>query len=351
MDPVHACFVWGCGVVDYTSCKSDSVTLRHYHCFFVTSSCLSTGPTPASPTSSSSGDSTHSSHLSEGNNRLRWTGHVPYRQKGPKQTVTYSGLLLSCPLCSAVKRQFQLQVAEVIPLLTSDSKKKTLSEELARTPLFVEQDSSARLMLAEESVAVTPHLLELWSWYEVSFLKLTTGVLLGLPALKEFNQFVKNRTYSLQHTPLPECFLQGPLTADQLTPPPGYTPLRLTLLNHPEDVPMGRLWSLKEQLCSSLTLQPYALLLKGYMEGSTHIIFHISRHVTLDEDQVAAMFVVAKRAGLYPHSITTGFSTFQEVSQWSSSVAVTPSTDLSEVPLCLLVLTPSHHISHRWSTT
>ena len=169
--------------------------------------------------------------------------------------------------------------------------------------------------------------------------------------MTELNQFVKTRADSLQHASLPECFPHGPLTADQLTPPPGYTPLRLTLPNHPEDVPMGCLWSLKEQLCSSLALQSYALLLKGYMEGSTHIIFHISRHVTLDEDQVVAMFVRAKRAGLYPHSITTGFSTAQEVSQWSSSVAVTPPTDLSEVPLCLLVLTPSHHISHRWSTT
>ena len=233
-------------------------------------------------------------------------------------------------------------------MFSSASKMKTLSEELARTPLFVEQDSSARLMSAEDGVAITrrDHLLKLWSWYEVSFLKLVAEALLGSTAVKEL-EIVKNIADSFQHASLPECFPHGPLTADQLAPPPGYTPLRLTLPNHPEDVPMGRLWSLKEQLCSSLALQPYALLLKGYVEGSTHIIFHISRHVTLDEDQVAAMFVVAKRAGLYPHSITTGFSTAQEVSQWSSSVAVTPPTDLSEVSLCLLVLTPSHHISLR----
>ena len=264
--------------------------------------------------------------------------------------MTCMGLLLSCPLCPAVKRQFQLQVAEVLPMFSNDSNMKALSEELAHTPLFLKQDSSARVMSAEDSVAITrhDHLLTLWSWYEVSFLKLA---LLGFKAVTELNQFVKTRADSLQLMSLPESFPHGPLTADQLTPPPGYTPLQLTFPNHPEDVPMGRLWSLKEQLCSSLTLQPYALLLKGYMEGSTHIIFHISRHVTLDEDQVAAMFVGAKRAGLYPHSITTGFSTAQEVSQWSSSVVVTPPTDLSEVPLCLLVLTPSHHISHRWSTT
>ena len=260
---------------------------------------------------------------------------------------------MSFPLCSAAKRDFQLQVAKVFPVVSSASNTTPLSEELARTPLFVEQDSSARLMSAEESVAVAPHLLKLWSWYEVSFLKLAIRVLLGLPALDELDDIVKNIADSLQHASLPECFPHGPLTADQLAPPPGYTPLRLTLPNHPEDVSMGRLWSLKEQLCSSLALQPYALLLKGYMEGirSIHIIFHISRHVTLDEDQVAAMFARAKRAGLYPHSITTGFSTAQEVSQWSPSVPVTPPTDLSEVPLCLLVLTPSHHISHRWSTT
>ena len=79
---------------------------------------------------------------------------------------------------------------------------------------------------------------------------------------------------------------------------------------------MGHLWSLKKKLCSALALQPYALLLKGYMEGSTCVIFYISQRVSLDEDQVAAIFVGAKRAGLYPHSITTGLGTPQEVSQW-----------------------------------
>ena len=93
---------------------------------------------------------------------------------------------------------------------------------------------------------------------------------------------------------------------------------------------MGHLWSLKKQLCSALALQPYALLLKGYMEGSTHVIFHISQCVLLDKDQLAAMFVGAKRAGLYPHSITTGLGTAQEVSQWDL-LHLTPHTDLAEV--------------------
>ena len=192
------------------------------------------------------------------------------------------------------------------------------------------------------------------TWYEVSVLQLVTGFPFRPSASEGLESFVQFRDATMQCLSLPECFPHGPLSADQLAPPPGYTSLRLALPDHPEDVPMGCLWSLKKHLCSSLALQPYTLLLKGYMEGicqSTHIIFHISRHVTLDEDQVAAMFVGAKRAGLYPHSIITGFSTAQEVSQWSSSVPVTPPTDLSEVPLCLLVLTPSHHISHRWSTT
>ena len=215
-----------------------------------------------------------------------------------------------------MKRQFQLQVAEVFPLFSSAPKMKALSEELARTPLFMERDSSAMLMSAEDSSAIIDYLLQLWSWYEVSFLRLAARVLLDFRAWKELNQFVRSRDDSLQYTPLPECFLQGPLMANQLAPPPGYTPLRLTLSSAPEDVPMGRLWSLKKHLCSSLALQPHALLLKGYMEGSTHIIFHISQHVTLDEDRVAAMFVGAKQAGLYPHSITTALGTAQEVSQW-----------------------------------
>ena len=200
-------------------------------------------------------------------------------------------------------------------MLASASKREAFSEKLACTPLFVSQSSSARLLSAEDSSAITHELpLKLSSWYEVSFLKLASGVLLG--SMASINQFVRSRDDSLQHTSLPECFPQGPLTDDQLVPPPGYTPLRLTLPSAPEDVPMGRLWSLKEHLCSSLALQPYALLLKGYMEGSTHIIFHISQHVTLDEDRVAAMFVGAKRAGLYPHIITTALGTAQEVSQW-----------------------------------
>ena len=227
-----------------------------------------------------------------------------------------SALCLSSPLSLAVKRQFQLQVAKVFPLFSSAPKMKALSEELARTPLFLEQDSSDTLMSAEDSSAITRQLLKLWSWYEVSLLKLVTGVLLDSRALEELNQFVRSRDDSLQHTSLPECIPQGPLTDDQLVPPPGYTPLRLTLPSAPEDVFMGRIWSLKEHLCSSLALQSYALLLKGYMEGSTHIIFHISQHVTLDEDRVAAMFVGAKQAGLYPHSITTALGTAQEVSQW-----------------------------------
>ena len=96
------------------------------------------------------------------------------------------------------------------------------------------------------------------------------------------------------YTSLPDCFPQGPLTADQLAPHPGYAPLQLTLPNYLEALFMGHLWSLKQQLFSTLALQPYALLLKGYMEGSTRTIFYISQHVSLEKDQVAAMFVRAK---------------------------------------------------------
>lgn len=208
--------------------------------------------------------------------------------------------------------------------------------------------TGATIFSAEEAMTAARNLPRYWTWYECAFLKEVTSY---FHSKQDAMSTLLEMYDAVRHMSLQECFPRGPLMADQLTPPLGYTPLRLTLPNHPEDVSMGHLWSLKEQLCSSLTLQPYALLLKGYMEGSTHIIFHISQHVTLDEDRVAAMFVGAKRAGLYPHSITTGFSTAQEVSQWSSSVPVTPPTDLSEVLLCLLVLKPSHHISHRWSTT
>ena len=222
-------------------------------------------------------------------------------------------------LSSAVKRQFQLQVAEVLLTFSSEPKMKSLSEKLAHTPLFMKQDSSDMLMSAEDSSDIINHLLQLWSWYEVSLLELVTGILLRYSALKELNHFVKTRNDSLQHTSLLDCFPQGPLTADQLAPFPGYAPLRLTLCSCPEDIFMGHLWSLKEQLCSSLALQPYTLLLKGYMEGSTHIIFHISQRVSLDKVKVAAMFEGAKEARFYPHSITTAFGTAQEVSQWADT--------------------------------
>ena len=224
-------------------------------------------------------------------------------------------LLSTSPLSSAVKRQFQLQVAEVFPLFSSEPKMEELSENLAHTPLSTVRDSLDMLLSSEDSSAITCQFLKLWSWCEVSLLKLVIGIQLGSKALEGLEHFVKTRDDCLQYTSLPDCFPQGPLTADQLAPPPGYAPLQLTLPNCPEALSMGHLWSLKKQLCSALALQPYALLLKGYMEGSTCVIFYISQRVSLDEGQVAAMFVGAKRAGLYPHSITTGLGTAQEVSQ------------------------------------
>ena len=221
-------------------------------------------------------------------------------------------VLSTSSLSSAVKRQFQLQVAVVFPLFSSAPKMDALSEKLVHTPLSTEQDSTDMLLSAEDSSAITRQFLKLWSWYEVSLLKLFIEIQLGSKALEGLEHFVKTRDDCLQYTSLPDCFPQGPLRVDQLAPPPGYAFLCLTIPKCPEALSMGHLWSLKKQLCSALALQPYALLLKGYMEGSTHVIFYISQCISLDEDQVAAMFVGAKRAGLYPHSITR---TAQEVSQ------------------------------------
>ena len=215
-----------------------------------------------------------------------------------------------CPLppSTSVKRQFSLLVSDILPSVSKEM--APLAEHFAGLPVG---SAGATLFSAEEAMTVARNLPRYWSWYECAFLKEVTSYCHSnedsMSALLEMYD-------GLRHTPLPECFPQGPLMANQLAPPPGYTPLRLTLPSAPEDVPMGRLWSLKKHLCSSLALQPYALLLKGYMEGSTQIIFHISQHVTLDEDRVAAMFVGAKQAGLYPHVITTALGTAQEVSQW-----------------------------------
>ena len=185
--------------------------------------------------------------------------------------MTCMDLLLSSPLCSAVKRQLQLQVAEVLSIFSSASKMNTLSVELAQITLFLKQDSSARLMSAEDGVAITrcDHLLKLWSWYEISFLKLVAEALLGSTAVKELNQFVKTRADSLQYMFLPECFPHGPLTADKLTPPPGYTPLRLTLPNHPRGCPHGS--SVVPQGAALLLPRPAALRLAAEgLHGGKH---------------------------------------------------------------------------------
>ena len=133
-------------------------------------------------------------------------------------------LLSTSPLSSAVKRQFQLQVAEVFPLFSSAPKMEALSEELTHTPLSTEQDSSDMLLSVEDSSAITRQFLKLWSWYKVSLLKLVIGIQLGSKALEGLEHFVKTRDDCLQYTSLPDCFPQGPLTVDQLAPPPGYAP-------------------------------------------------------------------------------------------------------------------------------
>ena len=244
---------------------------------------------------------------------------------------------------SAVKRQFQLQVAELKCKFLSVPNRKKLSEKLADSPLFMEQKGSNMMLSAEDCSYIIKNFQQFCSWYEVSLLKLVSEILLGSKALKELDHFVKTRDDSLQYTSLPDCIPKHRLRVDHPktqtlsyasshhiyryrdptqtlththTHTQPYALLQLTLPSCPEHMFMGHLWSLKKQLCSALTLQPYALLLKGYMEGSTCVLFYISQRVSLDEDQVAAMFVGAKRAGLYPHSITTGLGTAQEVSQW-----------------------------------
>ena len=136
---------------------------------------------------------------------------------------------------------------------------KSLSEELAHSPLFMDWKGSDMLLSAEDSSDIINHILQLWSWYEVSLLKLVTGIL----GSKALDHFVKTRDDSLKYTPLPDCFPQGPLRVDQLTPTPGYALLQLVLLSCPEDIFMGHLWSLKEQLCSTLALRLAAEGLHG----------------------------------------------------------------------------------------
>ena len=154
-----------------------------------------------------------------------------------------------------MKRQFQLQVAELLLTFSSAPKMKALSEKLAHSPLFMDWKRSDMLLSAEDSSDIINHLLRLWSWYEVSLLKLVTGILLRSKALEELDHFVKTRDDSLKYTSLPDCFPQGPLRVEQLAPTPGYALLQLTLPSCPDDFFMDHLWSLKEQLCSALTLQ------------------------------------------------------------------------------------------------
>ena len=59
---------------------------------------------------------------------------------------------------------FQLQVAEVFPLFSSVPKMRSLSEELAQTPLSTERDSSVMLLSAEDSSGITRQFPKLWTW-------------------------------------------------------------------------------------------------------------------------------------------------------------------------------------------
>ena len=179
-------------------------------------------------------------------------------------------LLSTSPLSSAVKRQFQLQVAEVFPLFSSEPKMEELSENLAHTPLSTVRDSLDMLLSSEDSSAITCQFLKLWSWCEVSLLKLV----IGIQGLEGLEHFVKTRDDCLQYTSLPDCFPQGPLTADQLAPPPGYAPLQLTLPNCPEGLLLGHLWSLKKH-AALLHPRPAALRLAAEgLHGGKH-----SRHL------------------------------------------------------------------------
>ena len=130
--------------------------------------------------------------------------------------------------------------------------------------------------------------------------------------------FTKNRYTSLSQLPVDEGLSPQPLTDKDVTPPPGYTPLKTHLPLQPAGVTMAQVWGLKKTICSALHLQDHALLLKGYMVGSTDVVFYLASSAAVTPKEPVHIMM---SSDVIVHSMVLGYGTEHEVRR---SLAPTP---------------------------
>jgi hypothetical protein len=133
------------------------------------------------------------------------------------------------------------------------------------------------------------------------------SALLGEEDAEKLEMFELDRFSSLGHVSVDKCFSQ-PLT--DLPPLPGYTPMRVHLPHPPTKITMDELWELKKTICSSLHLHSHALLLKGYMRGSTDVIFYLATTAKVPPERVCQLMM---SSDVIIHSIVFGCGTSHEV--------------------------------------
>ena len=209
---------------------------------------------------------------------------------------------------SPVKHQFQLHLAEVFPLFSKEDKAAQLEGLLAS--LTVHTNSTDLLFKLSEVEMVRQNLLKYFWWYDCSFLVPVVTALLGGEKARELMTFIKDRYSSLSQLPVDEGLSPQPLTDKDVTPPPGYTPLKTHLPLPPAKVTMAQVWGLKKTICSALHLQDHALLLKGYMVGSTDVVFYLASSAAVAPKEASHIMM---SSDVIMHSMMCGYGSAHEV--------------------------------------
>ena len=220
--------------------------------------------------------------------------------------ILYSAFYFKLYFRFPVKRQFQLQLSGVFPLFSKPDKVSQLRVLLSS--LTVHSDTPDLLFQPSEVENVRRGLLQYWWWFDSSFLQPVMSTLLGREDVENLSIFESNLSSSLGHVSVDQCFPQ-PLT--DLPPLPGYTPMRLHLPHPPTQITIDELWEMKKTICSSLHLHSHALLLKGYMRGSTDVIFYLATTAKVDPERVCQLMM---SSDVIIHSTVFGCGTSHEVS-------------------------------------
>ena len=176
--------------------------------------------------------------------------------------------------------------------------------------LTVHTNSTDLLFKPSEVETARRNLLKYSWWYDCSFLVPVVTALLGGRKASELMTFMKDRYTSLSHLPVDEGLSPHPLTDKDVTPPPGYAPLKTHLPLPPARVTMAQVWGLKKTICSTLHLQDHALLLKGYMVGSTDIVFYLASCAAVTSKEASHVMM---SSDVIMHSMVVGYGTEHEV--------------------------------------